>query len=192
MAEAFELAGDPAAQLRKLSRDLRLAGEVTIKRELTKSIRLAAVPLIDAAKASAASELPKGGGRGVRSQNRKTGAKQSKLKKSGFASRGGTTSRVESLASRVANAKYTVKVLTGANPGVVLQATGSSGRKINLQALDDGTVRHPLFGNKSHWYPESVKVGWWSEPMQAGLPVVEVAVKAAIATAVETFYTGMF
>ena len=188
MPSAIRVEGDPAAQLRRLSRDLRATGNAALRRELNKSLTVAAQPLIEAAKASAAGELPKGGGRGVRSFNRKTGARQNKLKTKGFANRGGTSSRVESLSSRVVNAKYKVKVKAGRNPGVVLTATGSKGRKIDLNQLDSGIVRHPLFGNREHWYSQPVPPGWWSRPMEAGVPAVTVAVKAAVDKAVAAFY----
>ena len=188
MPSAIRIEGDPAAQLRQLARDLRATGNVALRRELNKSLTVAAQPLIEAAKASAAGELPKGGGRGVRSFNRKTGAAQKRLKKKGFANRGGTSSRVESLSSRVVNAKFKVKVKAGHNPGVVLTAAGSNGRKIDLKQLDSGVVRHPLFGNRKHWYPQQVTPGWWSRPMEAGVPAVTVAVKAAVDKAVASFY----
>lgn len=33
----------------------------------------------------------------------------------------------------------------------------------DLEALDRGRTTHPLFGDKRHWYRESVDAGWWSK-----------------------------
>ncbi len=33
---------------------------------------------------------------------------------------------------------------------------------MDLRSLDRGRLRHPLFGNREHWYNESVPRGWWT------------------------------
>lgn len=35
--------------------------------------------------------------------------------------------------------------------------------KYDLEGLDHGTTVHPLFGDRRHWYRESVDPGWWSK-----------------------------
>ena len=182
--------GDPAAQFAKLARDLRKAGAADLRRELYRGLNVSARPLIEAAKASAASELPSSGGRGVRSFNRKTGAKQNKLKTKGFAHRDGANTRVESLASRVANARFSVKGKAGRNPYVVLQATEAGGRKINLKRLDGGIVRHPVFGNREVWKDQAVTPRWWSKPMEAGQAAVAAEVVASVNRVSALFYAG--
>lgn len=37
---------------------------------------------------------------------------------------------------------------------------------MDLWSLDRGRLRHPLFGNRRHWYQQSVKPGWWSQSLQ--------------------------
>jgi hypothetical protein len=44
-------------------------------------------------------------------------------------------------------------------------ATGArltANSQYNLQGLDEGETVHPLFGNRGHWYSESVTPGWWT------------------------------
>jgi hypothetical protein len=189
MPGGIRIEGDPAAQFGALARDLRKAGAVDLRRELYSSIQRAGRPLIDAAKESAAATLPHGGGRGVRSHHRKTGA-PTKLKTSGRARRSdGSSSRVESLADRVVNARFSVKTKAGRNPAVMLRATDANGRAINLNALDHGHVRHPVFGNRDVWVAQPVTEGWWSKPMEAGIPAVTAEVIAAVNRVVAKFYT---
>jgi hypothetical protein len=189
----LEFVPSAAEQFAKLSRDLKVFGAVELKKELTVGIREAAQPLIAAAKASAEATLPSTGGRGVRSFNRATGAKQKKLKTKGFANRGGKSTRVESLASRVANANFTISVKTGPNPGVTITGKGKSGKPINLMALDYGRVRHPVYG---HWRADvpaqTVNPEWWSKPMEAAIPGIEVAVQACVSRVAEKFNTGSY
>lgn len=184
-----QVEGDPALQLKKLARDLRQAGAVDLRKELYSGIQRAARPLIEVAKQSAAANLPQGGGRGARHFTRS--GKRGGLKTSGRAGRsGGGSRKVESLAQRVSGASFKVIGKTGANPGVVLTAVAASGRPINLSALDQGKLRHPLFGNKSHWYPQQVAAGWWSNPMQAGIPAISAEVIGAIEKVAAKFYAG--
>jgi hypothetical protein len=44
--------------------------------------------------------------------------------------------------------------------------------EVNIKLLDDGTVRHPLFGNRQHWYTEAVRPGWFTRPLQGLGPKV--------------------
>jgi hypothetical protein len=53
---------DGSAELRELGRRLKAAGETGIKRELFRSLRKAAYPLIPAARENARARLPKAGG----------------------------------------------------------------------------------------------------------------------------------
>ena len=59
------------------------------------------------------------------------------------------------------------KITTSAE-GARLTAVSSH----DIQAMDAGRDMHPLFGDKRHWYVESVTPGWWSEPIAASEPSV--------------------
>lgn len=51
----------------------------------------------------------------------------------------------------------------GNNAGVRLYQRGRSIR--NLQVIDSGRLRHPLFGDREHWYTQDIKPGVWSETL---------------------------
>lgn len=51
-----------------------------------------------------------------------------------------------------------------------------------IDRIDAGTVRHPLFGDRRHWYTQNVNPGWWSTPVDAVKPDVESNAETAIET----------
>lgn len=55
---------------------------------------------------------------------------------------------------------------------------GSSGH--DIAALDRGRARHPLFGDKTHWYIQPVPAGWWSTPTERSKPSIQAAVEQAM------------
>lgn len=73
------------------------------------------------------------------------------------------------LAARIAKAPQRVQTRTGADPGVRI-VVGANG--LAARTADSGTVRHPVFGNKTVWVVQPVRSGWFSDPMEAGAPVV--------------------
>lgn len=148
--------GDPQAQLRKLAKDLKDAGEKDLRKALYRNLTLAARPLLEDAKREGGATTPHSGG----------------------------------AADRLLAAKFSARALLGMrNPGVKLRAIDSSGKSIDLRSLDRGRLRHPLFGNREHWYNTAVTPGWWSRPMNAGKAQAERAVKLAIDEMVVKFYT---
>lgn len=36
---------------------------------------------------------------------------------------------------------------------------------MDLRSLDQGRLRHPLFGNRGHWYQQKVPKGWWTKSL---------------------------
>jgi hypothetical protein len=70
----------------------------------------------------------------------------------------------------VADAKVSVRTRSaGRNPGVRLTGKKSGH---DLQAIDRGRVRHPVFGNRRAWVNQSVRAGWWTEALQDAAPKV--------------------
>ena len=68
------------------------------------------------------------------------------------------------LARRVAAAKMSSRRRTGKNPGIAVVAKGMD----QLRGMDQGTVRHPVYGNRNVWVTQSISPGWFSEPVRAG------------------------
>lgn len=66
------------------------------------------------------------------------------------------------LADRVARAPQRVQVRTGRDPGVRIVA-GNKGS--GARSAEQGTVKHPVFGNKNVWVVQQVPAGWFSEPL---------------------------
>ena len=71
------------------------------------------------------------------------------------------------LGAWVARATLTVRLrTTGRTAGIKLKLSRKSGKgKADLKAMDDsGAVRHPLYGDRRHWYPQTVTPGFFTEP----------------------------
>lgn len=67
-------------------------------------------------------------------------------------------------------AKTPIGVRTRLSPttaGVTIRVTGKGDR----EGLDRrGRLRKPLFGNRSLWYTQNVRPGWFSEPVEENAP----------------------
>lgn len=70
--------------------------------------------------------------------------------------------------------------LTGNAVGVRIAAV--KGRH-NLPDLDEGTARHPVFGNRDVWESNAVTPGWFTQPLERMRPVVGLGVLGAISRA---------
>lgn len=64
----------------------------------------------------------------------------------------------------VANAKVTGANRVGGR-SVGVRISGKS-KGHDLEAIDSGVVRHPVFGRPKSWVTQSVTPGWWSQPME--------------------------
>lgn len=73
----------------------------------------------------------------------------------------------------VASASITTSILTGRRTAGVAVRVKKRGH--NMQDVDSGQVRHPLFGNREHWYTTAVPAGVLSRPLEALRPAVGVA-----------------
>lgn len=73
---------------------------------------------------------------------------------------------------------------TGAAPGVTVRVTaptgGSKGRQVRTME-DFGVLRHPLFGNKKHWYSQRIRRGFASTPLKAIRPQIVREIDAELA-----------
>jgi len=58
----------------------------------------------------------------------------------------------------------------GRDPGVSLTGSAKTrrGKDRDLRALNRGVLRHPLYGNREHWFNQPVKAGWWDGPLTDG------------------------
>lgn len=59
------------------------------------------------------------------------------------------------------------------NPALYLVGQAKRGNvSRDIRSLERGRLRHPLFGDRSHWYDQTVNAGWWTGPLNAGADVV--------------------
>lgn len=65
----------------------------------------------------------------------------------------------------------------GANPAIFL--IGQAGNH-DVRSLDRGRLRHPLFGNRRHWYNQQIPLGFWSQTLTRGAPRVRQELVEAI------------
>jgi hypothetical protein len=56
----------------------------------------------------------------------------------------------------------------GRDPAVRLISRTKGGVKRRVKALEAGKLAHPVFGNRKVWRTQSVKPGFFTEPIEAG------------------------
>lgn len=65
----------------------------------------------------------------------------------------------------IARSKFGTRTRTsGRTPGV--RVVGTSGH--NIQAMDEGRLRHPVYGNRDVWVTQQITPGWFTKPMEDG------------------------
>jgi hypothetical protein len=65
----------------------------------------------------------------------------------------------------------------GRNPAVYL--IGKAGRR-DVSSLNRGRLRHPLYGNRRHWYSQRIRPGFWTVTLEADAPRVRRELVEAI------------
>lgn len=72
------------------------------------------------------------------------------------------------LAQRVAKARLSTRRRGGRDPGVRIVATGMR----QLDQMDQGRVKHPVYGHRDRWATQRIPTGWFTDSMKAGAPQV--------------------
>lgn len=80
------------------------------------------------------------------------------------------------LAQRVAQSKLSTRRRSGRNPGIRITAKGLD----QLEAMDRGFVKHPVWGNRDVWVTQEITPGWFSDPMEQGRPEVARRIEQAL------------
>ena len=57
--------------------------------------------------------------------------------------------------------------------------------QMDVASLNRGRLRHPLFGNRKHWYDQAVKPGFWDDAMKRGEGETRRLVVAALDAAIQ-------
>jgi hypothetical protein len=77
----------------------------------------------------------------------------------------------------VASSKFTVSVRSGKFPAA--RVTGKKSGH-DLAALNRGRLRHPLYGDRGHWYTQQIDANWFSDAMAAQAPAVREEIVAIL------------
>lgn len=81
------------------------------------------------------------------------------------------------LAALVAGSRFGVRTRTGGNAvGVRVVATS----RVGVARIDDGSVRHPVFGHRDRWVTEKVTPGWFTGPTLRAEAGIQARVSAAM------------
>ncbi|MFD8404668.1 hypothetical protein ACFV1G_08290 [Streptomyces anulatus] len=141
-------------QLLELQRKLRAAGHENIRSSMQRRIRRAAEPLRDDLQSSIR-------GLSIRSTGRGSGK------------RGGRSPTTRPLRASIAQA-IRISVRTGGSPGArVWVDKGLLPPDIPmgvLNRLNEGRLRHPVFGNRSRWAQQTATPLWWDGPVRKHTP----------------------
>lgn len=85
------------------------------------------------------------------------------------------------LAQRVAGASFKVRPATPAMPSIRITATERKGGSMDPRALDEGRVRHPVFGKwRRGVRTQRVPTGWFTDPLTEHAEGFEKALRDAI------------
>jgi len=78
--------------------------------------------------------------------------------------------------------RVTSRRRTGRDPGVRLVGVAKTraGRERNLAALDKGNLRHPLYGDREHWFDEKIRAGVWTDPLTDAAPQIRRDLERAL------------
>ena len=195
---------------RKVAADLREMGSAGrgLSKEFYAGLERAAEPCKEAARRGA-SRLPQSGGRDVHRARRKrvgkvwVGGRPIDPNALGpFAVydmvRSTKATPNQSLGDRVANATFSVKGKSGANPRITLIGRAKGGQRAALGDIDSGSLRHPVYaqGSRAQWHwtkaAQSVDAGWFTKGIEdnGGLDAVQKEMYNVIDTVLSKIANG--
>ena len=70
----------------------------------------------------------------------------------------------------------------GRNPSIYLvgKAKTKRGKERDLASLNRGRLRHPLYGDRRHWFNQPVPPNWWDDPLLQDAEMVRDQIEAVI------------
>lgn len=83
----------------------------------------------------------------------------------------------------VSRGRVTANVRRAANNAgiTIFDGRNSAGKRSDFVGLNDGTIRHPLFGNREHWYPQQVRANFFTDAItEEGVRAFREAVVVAV------------
>lgn len=93
------------------------------------------------------------------------------------------------LAAHVASARFSSQVrLTGPSVRVRIKASKAG---TNLEFIDRGRLRKPLFGDREHWYDQPIDSGWWTDTLRGkGVRLVRVEIHKVVRSMTRRLESG--
>lgn len=82
------------------------------------------------------------------------------------------------LAEKVAKSKYGTRTK---GYSVMFQAVNP----IDIRSIDEGSVRHPVFGQLNSWVEQKVESGFWSDPIHKDEPIVMAKLNEVMNTTIK-------
>lgn len=86
--------------------------------------------------------------------------------------------------AKVLRTSLTVRVsrsTKGASAGLKLVGTAKGvKKKRHIKVINDGTLRHPVYGNPEAWVDQDVKPGFWSQPLDANRKIPATHIRRAV------------
>ena len=132
--------------------------------------------LSKALKAAGRTELRKELNKGIRKASRPLIPKARAEARRRLPQRGG-------LAAQIAKEPMRVQVRTGQNTAGVRIVVGK--KRGGARSANRGSIRHPVFGDKTKWVEQPVTPGWFDDPMREGAPQIRRGVKGAMQDVVD-------
>lgn len=85
------------------------------------------------------------------------------------------------LARKMSRARVTSKIRTAnRNTRLTIQVSSPRGEDFDVQAMDRGRLRHPVFGRRGKWVTQQIPPGAVSEPLEAGADTARTEATAAL------------
>jgi hypothetical protein len=86
------------------------------------------------------------------------------------------------LARKMSRARVTAKIRTAnRNTRLTVQVSSPRGEDFDVQAMDRGRLRHPVFGRRGQWVTQQIHPGAVSDPLEAGAPYARREAAEALA-----------
>ncbi|WP_426568088.1 hypothetical protein [Streptomyces canus] len=156
-------------QLTDLSRRLRAAGGPQLRQNMARRVRRAAEPLKGDLQQAIRSQP-------IVSEGRKPN-------KRGRVPRGGPSPTVRPLRATLAGGvRISVRQGTFAGARVWMDRSRLPADLRRMpRVIDDGRIRHPVFGNRKRWATQWARpAGWWSRTVRAGYPRMRAEVERVL------------
>ncbi|MFE0699117.1 hypothetical protein [Streptomyces sp. NPDC058872] len=150
-------------ELIELSRRLKQAGGPRLKANFSRRIRRAAEPMYNDAKNAIRTVS-------INAPGRKQG------------SRGGASPTSRPLRATIADA-VRLSVRTGANPGARMWVDKSrlpSDLRNMASVINEGRIRHPVFGNRRRWVTQWASPPWWDTTVNRHKPRMRAEVQRVL------------